>query len=162
VGKGDTEQPERRKNICGNRLSALPWLLVVLLAALSGGWYLFRSPKPSHSAPLTAALVSGTSIDNPVISPDGKMIAFEDGGKLWVRSMDQLINWRLLLAIRLRLYRDELRPKTADGRKPADAASKFVFEFTRHSGRSLVDAIGRPCDGASIRSGMKTIMPTRK
>jgi serine/threonine protein kinase len=86
----DEQQEESHAQRRFRPLSVLPWLLVALLASASFWSYLFRGQSPSHSGTLTAALSSGTGIDDPVVSPDGEMVVFEQEGKLWLRSMNEL------------------------------------------------------------------------
>jgi eukaryotic-like serine/threonine-protein kinase len=70
--------------------SVLPWLFLVLLAGVSAWTYLSWKPRLTHGPTLMAALYSGAGIDNPVISPDGEMVVFENEGKLWLRSVNEL------------------------------------------------------------------------
>jgi eukaryotic-like serine/threonine-protein kinase len=100
----DQQQEQSQAQRRFRPLSVLPWLLVALLASASFWFYLFRGQSPSHSGTLTAALFSGTDIDDPVISPDGEMVVFEQEGKLWLRSMNELA--------------PKLLPGTEDGQNP--------------------------------------------
>ena len=75
----------------------LPWALtaVATLAAVALGWRAFTPPP---SAPPLPALkytlpITGDSLERtalPMISPDGRHVAFVKNGTLWVRSLDQL------------------------------------------------------------------------
>ena len=97
-GAGQTDaatnaKPESRATL--QRL--LPWALtaVATLAAVALGWRAFTPPP---SAPPLPALkytlpITGDSLERtalPVISPDGRHVAFVKNGTLWVRSLDQL------------------------------------------------------------------------
>ncbi len=68
----------------------LPWTLLAL-CLLACAWLISkrRSTPPAPSR-LAAVLFSGQAVESPVISPDGRFVAFVDQRKLWVRSIDDL------------------------------------------------------------------------
>jgi eukaryotic-like serine/threonine-protein kinase len=71
-------------------LSILPWALLIRLAIVST-WFHFSAVAPTtQTASFTAALVTGTDIHDPMISPDGRAVAYEHDGKLWLRSIKDL------------------------------------------------------------------------
>ncbi len=74
------------------RMPALPWVLVAIAGAVAG-WGLWRSTRVPP-ARVTKTIVS-TELDpsfnmSPVISPDGRHVAYPAGHALWIRSLDEL------------------------------------------------------------------------
>jgi len=72
-------------------LPVLPWLFAILLAGGLAWSHLFPKPGLDRGSAFMAALASGAGIDNPAISPDGEMVVFEEEGKLWLRSVNELV-----------------------------------------------------------------------
>jgi len=72
-------------------LPVLPWLFAILLAGGLAWSHLFPKPGLDRGSAFMAALASGPGIDNPAISPDGEMVVFEEEGKLWLRSVNELL-----------------------------------------------------------------------
>src|SRR5271163_991783 len=68
-------------------LFALPW---ALLAAVSSWLFFSHKAALSPSLALSAVLVSGNNLNDPELSPDGNTVAYENEGKLWIRSMRDL------------------------------------------------------------------------
>jgi serine/threonine protein kinase len=71
-------------------LLALPWALLALVAALSLWRFISHQVAPSPLPVLSAVLVSGTELNEPRLSPDGSAVAYQGGGKLWIRSLRDL------------------------------------------------------------------------
>jgi serine/threonine protein kinase len=79
--------PARRRALW---LSVLPWALLTLLAGVTS-WLFFehKSASSTPGAP-TAVLVSGPGLSDPSFSPDGNVVAYENEGKLWIRTLRDL------------------------------------------------------------------------
>jgi hypothetical protein len=71
-------------------LSVLPWALLILFAITSAWFHFSGKATIAQTATLTAALIPGTDIRGPMISPHGTAVAFEHDGKLWLRIMKDL------------------------------------------------------------------------
>ena len=71
-------------------LSIVPWSLLII-AAVAFAWFRFSATTTTTLTPtLTAVLVTGADIQDPIISPDGRAVAYEHDGKLWLRNMTEL------------------------------------------------------------------------
>jgi serine/threonine-protein kinase len=73
----------------------LPWAIasIATAAAVVTGWRPSTAPAAELPALKFTLPISGESLERtalPVISPDGRHVAFAKGGTLWVRSLDQL------------------------------------------------------------------------
>lgn len=78
------------------RAPQLSWLagwiaagvLTLALAALS--WLHFRAqtPQPTSTVRFQIAVPEGAGVSEPIISPDGKLVVYENGIQLWVRALN--------------------------------------------------------------------------
>ena len=68
------------------------WVLAILIVAAlaaAAGWYARPLPEPRLSKSHVALQVNGGDLSSPVLSPDGRRVAFEARGRLWVQSLDE-------------------------------------------------------------------------
>lgn len=70
----------------------MPAAMLLLGAAISAGWFHFSKPELAVEAPKQNRfeISSGPRFGAPAISPNGRMIAFRNDGKLWIRNLDEL------------------------------------------------------------------------
>lgn len=80
--------PVRKRSI--GMTALLPWALTVIFVLVLGWFLAFHRAAPPAASDLTAVLVSEPGVESPVISPDGRTVAFILQRRLWVRGINDL------------------------------------------------------------------------
>jgi dipeptidyl aminopeptidase/acylaminoacyl peptidase len=81
--------PARRKS------TTVLWLSGIIIAAAAGGFVSWGLRPASPRPPLRKFLMTVKDLEafyrqSPMLSPDGKRIAYSAGGRFWIRDLDQL------------------------------------------------------------------------
>jgi Tol biopolymer transport system component len=86
-------EPKKAELARSSVVTLFPWAIAALLGIVAG-YLLVRGERAPVERPVTrfevAHAVTADWIDIPMISPDGRRVAFQKDGALWVRQLDRL------------------------------------------------------------------------